>query len=434
MVKPYDYRWDKDDAQIYKEIFQTIPIIDAHVHQGTDIDKHYSTSDMLIRSMNKNKIAKSIIFPLNDPEKGKDFHIPNEKILRVFNKHPSRFVPFCRLDPNGEWKDELELRLSQGFVGVKLHPASQKFTIGGRKAQPIYRLAEKHNLMVLIHSGFSMAKVAGDIQKLIRKFPNLKIILGHAAFVDMVATAKVVKDKPNVLFEVSTLKVFELYNLMKIVPPEQIIFGSDYPYYNQRIGLEVFLDVALITKKTPSQIAAMLGLNINKWLEPVGQGIKKKRKRKTPAPFYRGMFKFLQQPARIPGFALKLPVLPIALLNEQFNGMIKHLKYLKNRERLELVVNYLRIYSMLSNAEILFSQRAYKRAFNRFDIIKLIKSPDLEKEKKYFDIINKVARSILRRRKEIISYLEKGGLFNLSSVKGDIMMAKNICVLRILKN
>ncbi|MFH1978433.1 MAG: amidohydrolase family protein [Candidatus Aenigmatarchaeota archaeon] len=256
------YSPGKENAKFYERIFENVVIVDSHAHLGIDLDGYKTDVRGLIKSVKKQKIDKTIIFPFNDPKPGKAFSAPNDRIFEAYMKHPKHIIPFFRLNPKYAWKKEFDTRLRQGFYGVKLHPNAQKFKISSKHVLNICKEAEKEKLPVLMHTGLGLSKIGDSVDKLVKACPNLKLILGHAAFVDMAYTVKLLDGNPNVFFDTSTLKIFDLFQLIQTVSHKQILFGSDYPYYNQTLAMEMLIDTALILNKTPSQIKEILGKNI----------------------------------------------------------------------------------------------------------------------------------------------------------------------------
>lgn len=266
------HRWSKysitsENIGIYEEIFENVQIVDCHTHIGKDEDGHALTADRLIKLMDKSRIDKAIAFPLNDPRNNRTFTEPNDAILLAAKVYENRIVPFFRLNPNVGWKNEFKLRVEQGFRGVKLHPRSQNFGLTSKKAMDVYEECEKNNLIILTHMGFGLETVADDIKKIAKKFPKLKLILGHSAFVDIQDVIKKTSHLDNVLFDTSTVKMFDLFDLLRKVDYRKIIFGSDIPYYDIDLALEGLIDAAITVGKTANQIKKILGGNITKWLQ-----------------------------------------------------------------------------------------------------------------------------------------------------------------------
>ena len=261
------YFIESENLGTYEQIFENITIIDSHTHVGSDLDGHTLGVSELRKKMKHNDIDKSIIFPLNDPRAGKTFSYPNDRVLKAFKKHPDRFIPFFRLNPNYEWRKEFNKRLSQGFRGLKMHPSSQNFRIYSSSTSKIYELLEKHNLPILLHCGFGVDQIADDLLKVSKSFKNLKIILGHGGFGELDEVIKLLAERPNVFFETSAMRFFDLVELLHHVSYKKIIFGSDVPYYDQTLSLQMLVDSATLTNHSPNQIKMILGGNIEKWLK-----------------------------------------------------------------------------------------------------------------------------------------------------------------------
>ncbi len=266
MVQLSKYFIESENIGIYEQIFENINIIDPHAHIGVDLDGHKISATELLKAMDRNGINRSIVFPMDDPQQGKTFTKPNDRIYRAFKSAPARFVPFFRLNPNHVWKAEFSHRVEQGFAGVKLHPRSQSFAISGESAMKLYDAMEKANLILLIHTGFGLDSVADELLTVAKTYPKLKIIVGHGAFPDLDKAIKVLANRDNVMLETSTMRVFDLLDLLKNFPHKQIAFGSDIPYYDQTLALQMLIDSATLAKKSPGKIRQMLGQNIEKLL------------------------------------------------------------------------------------------------------------------------------------------------------------------------
>ena len=259
------YSITSENIGLYEEIFENITIIDCHAHIGVDKDGHRMTAKESIRMMDREKINKAVIFALNDPRDDRHFHVPNEEILLASRAYPGRFIPFFRINPRSDWQAELRLRASQGFRGIKLHPRSQNFGIVHRRTMAVYGAAEKSNLPVMLHTGFGLERIADDILKIITAFPNLRIILGHSAFPDLGNTISKIGKSRNVLFDTSTCRIFDLFDLMKKLDFSLIAFGSDMPYYESDVALQGVIDSAITVGLTSKQIRGILGGNAAKW-------------------------------------------------------------------------------------------------------------------------------------------------------------------------
>ena len=258
--------FDHENFESYQTIFSNIIIADAHTHIGHDKDGHGIDERTFLKQMKVAHIKKAIVFPLNEPN-NHDFSKPNDKVYEFYKKYPERIIPFFRLNPKSKWRKEYEAKVLQGFRGIKLHPRSQDFRIASSHAMKIYEKAEQNMLPVLIHTGFGLNAIADDIKKVVETFPKLRLILGHSAFVDMKNTIAKVGGSANILFDTSTLSIFDLLHLISTVDYTKIAFGSDVPYYDFDLALEMLVDTAIISNKSPSHIKAILGGNLLRWFK-----------------------------------------------------------------------------------------------------------------------------------------------------------------------
>ena len=257
---------DHENLSVYGKIFSNVTIIDAHAHIGKDRDGHLINEKSLIESMKSLGINKAIVFPLNEPAP-RNFSRPNDRVLNLFKNYPEQVIHFFRINPKLKWEKEFDKRLSQGFKGVKLHQRSQAFEIASYSVMDVYEKAQENNLPVLVHTGFGLSNIADDIKFVVKSFPKLKLILGHSAFVDLESTIKKVGTKENVFFETSALSIFSLLELLNSIDSSRIVFGSDAPYYDFEIALQMVVDTAIICNKNPNDIKAILGRNLGRWFE-----------------------------------------------------------------------------------------------------------------------------------------------------------------------
>jgi hypothetical protein len=230
-----------------------------------DKDKHVMTSGKLMKLMDDSSVDKAIVFPLNNPADAVNFHESNDAVLAAVKRYKDRVIPFFRLTPHKKWRDEFNLRVGQGFKGIKLHPRSQRFKLTFSKAMKIYELAEKNGLAIILHAGFGLEEIADDLLTIVKRFPNLKLIVGHSGFVDLDNVIRKISKMENVIFDTSAVKIFDLFELLKNVEHTKIVFGSDIPYYDIDLALEGLIDTAITVGKTANQIRKILGGNITKW-------------------------------------------------------------------------------------------------------------------------------------------------------------------------
>jgi uncharacterized protein len=240
-------------------------VFDAHAHIGTDVDGRTMTAEGMRDRMDAAGVSRSIVFPLNDPNARDDFSGPNDVVWSAYGEHPDRFVPFFRLNPHRDYEVEFERCVERGFVGLKLHPLSQAFELDDPRVVRLLGMAAEADLPVLVHAGFAMERIVEPLLPTVERHPELRLILGHSAMVEVLAATRAFADHPNVLFETSVVKLQDLYVLFNSLEAERICYGSDIPYGDLPSTLHATLAAADAAGLPEKQLRGLLSGNIRRW-------------------------------------------------------------------------------------------------------------------------------------------------------------------------
>jgi hypothetical protein len=76
------------------------------------------------------------------------------------------------------------------------------------------------------------------------RFPDVVLVLAHAAIADQGMFASKLAEHPNIVYDTSTFSVFDLIELFARVPAERIVFASDVPYGRPIGALHTLLRIA----------------------------------------------------------------------------------------------------------------------------------------------------------------------------------------------
>ena len=240
-------------------------VFDAHAHIGVDLDGRTMTAEGMRERMLAAGVVRSIVFPLNDPNARDDYSGPNDVIWKAHEDHPGFFVPFFRLNPHRDFEKEFERCVERGFMGLKLHPVSQRFKLDDERAARLLGMAAEADLPVLIHTGFAMRRVVKPLLPTLEVHPELRVILGHSSMVEVLEAARAFEDNPNVLFETSVVSAKDLYVLFRSVDAGRVCYGSDIPYGDIPSTLHAVLSAAEAAGVPEKQLPAVLSGNIRRW-------------------------------------------------------------------------------------------------------------------------------------------------------------------------
>jgi len=241
-------------------------IFDAHLHTyGIFLSPH----EDIISYMDHHNVEKAIITTINRAKfhnKQKEYassiddrddlskylddfknimpkgQLSHKDVIDITNKAPDRFYKFFWFNPKLNPEEEennykiLEDHFKKGFIGVKIHGSFNFFKF----PKDILKLAAfiqdfDKKILLFIHSHpktkFYDGSEPQDIAKLARKFPDLRIIVGHAAYCMeyAVGVGLLLKKFDNIYFETSCSVSLGIYNLIKTLGHKRLLFGSDSP-------------------------------------------------------------------------------------------------------------------------------------------------------------------------------------------------------------
>jgi hypothetical protein len=139
-------------------------------------------------------------------------------------------VAFCRLDPHADPLAEAERCLAAGAVGVKLHPRAEAFELATPELRDVFGLADERRLPVLVHAGRGIPALGRHAVELCQSHPGARLILAHAGISDLAWIWQAARELPNLFFDTAWWSPADLLALFTLVPPGQVLFGSDTPY------------------------------------------------------------------------------------------------------------------------------------------------------------------------------------------------------------
>jgi uncharacterized protein len=251
----------------HRELRRLIPagadIFDAHLHLGHDIDGMVGDYDQLIELMDTYGISRAFMFCLDEPDRHPAFSAANDRTLAFARQSNGRLIPFVRLDLNEAPIEEARRCLDAGARGIKLHPRAQKFTATDERLGPVFELAAERRVPILIHAGRGLPPIADGLRALVERYPEASLILAHAGIADLDALAACMRGRKGVFFDTSTWSPIDLLDFYRRIPPEQVLYASDYPYGQQPSSLLLAVKTARHAGYDDDWLRAMLAGNAN---------------------------------------------------------------------------------------------------------------------------------------------------------------------------
>jgi predicted TIM-barrel fold metal-dependent hydrolase len=236
-----------------------IKIFDAHVHY---LGRFKKRDENIVDYLDRYKIDKAIITTVNKRTTLEKFNLlPNENEMEHFDEvtfidhfnlkdqldheevlklvqENEKLYGFYWFNPkiagDDDWKLLKKYITEYDFKGVKTQMCVDLLKV----PEDLFTLAEfciKYDVPLYLHSGigffFQDAFRAKDYYNFIKEFPDLKCIIGHAAYTMeyCINLLRYFPDFPNVFFETSVSIPYGIMTLIKIMGDHRVIFGSDSP-------------------------------------------------------------------------------------------------------------------------------------------------------------------------------------------------------------
>lgn len=228
-------------------------IIDVHVHVGNSAALYVSGSvDAVVKRMENHDITHSIISPIpgfEDPEGKETVAMINKQVADIRDQNPGKFplaFGVAEIRHGSTAVEEAafalgELRLDglmfhHDFGGVEMHAPIMH--------QVIEEAIQQGKPVIQVHTAqHSMLEPPFSLWILAEKYPDVKFLCGHP-FMSMIQLdnmAAVAKHCPNVYLD--TCCTWTQNNQIetaveKLGGSEQLLFGTDNPYYDPKICID----------------------------------------------------------------------------------------------------------------------------------------------------------------------------------------------------
>jgi predicted TIM-barrel fold metal-dependent hydrolase len=250
--------------ELRRELPEGAEIFDAHVHLGNDIDGMSGSYDELMTGLDRYGVSRAFMFCLDEPDRHPGFRAANDRTLAYAERSGGRLIPFVRLDMTEEPTKEARRCLDLGARGIKLHPRAQRFALNDERLAPVFALAAERRVPILIHGGRGLPPIADHLRRLVDAHPEAQLIIAHAGIADLGNLAACFAGKRGVFFDTSVWSAVDLLDFLHLVPPEQVVYASDYPYGRQPNSLLLALRTARLANFTETEVRNMLAANANR--------------------------------------------------------------------------------------------------------------------------------------------------------------------------
>lgn len=217
------------------------PVIDMHGHLGPfhGIYLPEASLDAMVRGMDRYGLESIVLSPhnalLGDTREG------NREMLDAVRQHPGRVYGYCVVNPNfpEDMQQEMDAYLEEpGVVGIKIHPSLHGRAMDCDRYRPVWERAHEQKLLVLSHTwGKSGGCGAEDVRKVVERFPEVRLLLGHSCYGAWEEAIALAAEFPNVYLELTAAAhAFGILEWMcRGAGSHKVVYGTDYPWFDPMV-------------------------------------------------------------------------------------------------------------------------------------------------------------------------------------------------------
>jgi len=165
----------------------------------------------------------------------------NRQILELTRRYSEKLSGLAAANPwyGKKALEQLEAYLAEGLKGIYLHPQRQGFLLTEKIVHPLIEVCDKYGAVVYCHTGTPVCSMPFQLANLARTFPQVKFIMGHAAWSDFSGydVFPAAQQADNIFVEMSCGGKGLARRLIDELTPERLLFGSGYPRSNAQVEI-----------------------------------------------------------------------------------------------------------------------------------------------------------------------------------------------------
>ena len=205
-----------------------VEIIDMHTHLYAGAPWKKSSADELVWAMDRTGVKTAVVSSLVSG--GFRMEQCNEELLKAMRKYPGRILGYVYVWPGDAKaaKAEVEKRLSQGFVGIKMLVV-MGFDYTDAGYAPAFEIANERHLPVLLHTYGGQRGLADQVPGLADRYKGVNFVLAHAGAQKVEEYIQIANEHENTYLEICTSSATyrAVETLATSVPVNRIVWGSD---------------------------------------------------------------------------------------------------------------------------------------------------------------------------------------------------------------
>ncbi|OPZ27297.1 MAG: Amidohydrolase [Lentisphaerae bacterium ADurb.BinA184] len=205
-----------------------VDIVDMHGHLGPyAYGQPQATAAALIADMDRVGVAAIACSHMQCL--GDDMARGNDEILAAMQAWPGRILGYACAWPSDRdsVRREIELRLGQGFTGIKIH-RTPGFSYLDPSYEPAFALAHEQRRPVLLHT-WAEDRDFSELRELAGRYPEAPILMAHSGVHSEGRHIELARQCPNIYLDtaMSRMPRGAMERLVAGAGAERVLWGSD---------------------------------------------------------------------------------------------------------------------------------------------------------------------------------------------------------------
>jgi predicted TIM-barrel fold metal-dependent hydrolase len=196
----------------------------------------------LVREMGAMKIRQSVLLAIDLP-----LGLSNNAGAWLRAAHGNdALVVYGSVHPfDRDVEGKLDAQKAMGARGIKVHPAVQMVKPDADRCMALFRACGARGLPVFFHCGpvdieTKLGRYLSQVrhyERAIAECPGTRFVLGHSGALQLEQGLALARRYPNVWLELASQSLPGVRTLVERAPEDRVLFGTDWPFYDQSIGL-----------------------------------------------------------------------------------------------------------------------------------------------------------------------------------------------------
>ncbi|MFC1582700.1 amidohydrolase family protein [Planctomycetota bacterium] len=227
------------------------PVIDTHGHMGPFAGIYFpnASAERMVATLEKCGIRKLFFAHHHAMRDSAVGNLEAEAAIAAFPEQLGGYWAVTPLYPERVKQEVAEFPRHAGFAGFKILAAYYNVPITDPRCAPVWEYAHEDKRPVLVHTwGGDPCAGCPQIAAIAKRYPQARILMGHAQYGDWDAGIEVAKKFPNVYLEL-TAAYHVSGSIDKMVAggaQDKIVYGEDLPWFDPMygIGAVLFADIS----------------------------------------------------------------------------------------------------------------------------------------------------------------------------------------------